>query len=86
MITLLEKAKDTVIKYYQHVDIKKAGGFTDKVEKNGSVKGVDINYAISEEASSIQIEIIKNNNELIKSGELSQFNSWLQKFERNLKY
>jgi hypothetical protein len=86
MENLIEKAKENIINYYNLVDIKKTKGFTDKIGKHGLVKGEDLNYQIPKEAEGIQKEIMIMNNKMIESGEITEFNSWLSKYERKLKY
>jgi len=86
MENLLEKAKQNIIDYYNLVDIKKTKGFTEKIEKNGLVRGEDLNYQIPKETEVIQKEIMIMNNKMIETGEITEFNSWLAKYERKLKY
>lgn len=62
---LLQFAKETIEKYYSVVDIRKTRGFSSKITNNGYARRGDPSYTPQEEVcGEIQIQIIKNYNEI----------------------
>ena len=81
-----EKTKKDIINYYQLVDIKKTGGFTDEPNKIGHVKGEYKTFVHPNQASDLLKSISMGFNNLIASGEMSHFRKWLRGYERKIKY
>jgi hypothetical protein len=81
---LLQYSKETIEKYYSIVDIKKTRGFTSKVLDNGYTQGEDLTYIHPSEADSIQVQIMKNYNQLNQRKLYGAFNIWLRNYEQKL--